>query len=105
MSTLVQSNSYFLRLLYETTRRQAHVLLQNTTTSQTQLLQEISHNLLDISLMTRDQEKEVKRHNSLLKRLAKKKTSIKTKQKIIKENYKELYNLLKSVEEPLLEVI
>ena len=104
MSKLLQSNTSFLRLLFETVKKQALLLLKNTTPTQALALSEIAFNLLDLPLSS-DQEKGVTKHKKILKRLSKKKTSITSKQKLISKYSKDIYSLLKVVEEPLLQLI
>ena len=105
MSKLLQNNTYFLRFILSTTRKQSVLLLENTTPGQALVICEIAYNLLDIPLTTNNQKKQVKKNTILLKKLSKKKTGVKLKQKLISKKSKELYNILKSVEEPLLNII
>ena len=104
MSNLLQLNTPFLRLMYDTTKKQGLLLLRNTTPTQALVLSEISLNLLGLPLSL-DQEKGIKKHLKILKRLAKKKTSVKSKQKLIATHSKVLYNILKTVEGPILRLI
>ena len=105
MSALLHSNTNFLRLLLETHKKQAILLLENTTPTQTEAIAEICYNLLDIPLPEDSQKRLVQRNTKILKKISHKKSSIKKKQKLISENPTRLYNLLKSVEDKLLTLI
>ena len=105
MSALLQDNTYFLRLLLETAKKQALVLLENTTPPQATVLGEIAANLLTLPLTSALAERLVKRNKKLLRELSKKKNSVRTKQKLLSDNSVRIYNLLKSVEDNLLTLI
>ena len=104
MSKLLQSNTYFLRLLFHTTKKQALLLLENTTPSQSLALGEIALNLLHLPL-NKKEKKEVSRHNNVLKKISKKKLPIKTRQKLISKNKKVIYSILQSIESSLFKLI
>ena len=105
MSKLLLSNTHFLRLILETSKKQAVLLLENTTPTQTLVLSEIASNLLELPLTSTVQEKLVHRNRKILKKLSRKSTSLKAKKKTLEESSSRIYILLKSVEQPLLTLI
>ena len=105
MSKLLQDNSSYLRLLLDTSKNQALLLLQYTTPAQANVICEIAYNLLDLPLSSSIQEKQVSKNKKTLLKLSKKTTSVKNKQKLISDNSRSLLGLLETVKESLLGLI
>ena len=104
MSKLLQSNSYFLNFILQTPKKQALLLLQNTTTDQALVLSEIALNLLQLPL-NKKEKKIVAKNKALLTKLSKKKLNKKLREKLISKNKEKVYNILKSIEVSLLKLI
>ena len=104
MSRLLQSNSTFLHFLLETSKRQALLILQNTTPEQALVISEVALNLLHLPL-TPKEERRVHHHKVLLKKLSKKKITKKAREKIISKNKNSIYDLFKVIQESLFKLI
>ena len=104
MSKLLQSNTYFLRFLLDTSKKQALLLLENTTPNQSLVLSEIGLNLLQLPL-NKKEKKEVTRYNTVLKKISKKKLSAKNRQRLISKNKKAIYSILQTIQLSLFKLI
>lgn len=84
MSKTLNDNKYFLQLLLNTNKRQAHALIYTLTDKQIQSLSEIAFNLLRIQ-HTKNRTQQVKKYQSLLKKIASKKISNNKKKAILEK--------------------
>ena len=83
-SALAGSENY-IRLLLETNRDQAKILLANPTTKQIEAITEIAYNLLVIELPSQ-LKRVINKSKQILRKLAKKTSSVRGKIRILRKN-------------------
>ena len=100
-SAVVRANEAYFRLLLETEKQQAKLLLFNATKYQVNALSEISHNLLNCDVPTKVRRL-VNKIKTGLKRLAKASVSIKSKLRLLKKHADVLIKILTLIKETIM---
>ena len=100
MSKQLDTNKNFIKLLLNTTKDQASALLDTITKEQIRLISEISLNVLNLDLPKKATQL-VQRKKKLFEKLSKKQTPPKTKQSLIRKNYKHIILTLWSLKPQL----
>ena len=94
----------YIKLILETTKEQAKLLLSHPTVKQIEALSEIAFNLITISIPN-DIKALIQRNKSFLVKLAKKTSSIKSKLRLLKANTLKLIRILLAIKESLLQLV
>lgn len=103
-SAVLRSSENYIKLLLETNKDQAKVLLAHATPKQVEAISEIAFNLLHLSLSNRI-KRVVEKVKHLLKRLTKKAVSFKAKISLLKRNAHTVLKLLKLIKDSLLQLL
>lgn len=103
-SEAVRSEEYYFRLLLETDKKQAKLLLTNPNSGQLSALSEIAYNLISL-VLPKQAQKLVKKLKTFLTKISKKATSIRAKIGLLKKHWKALLDVLKSVKDEILMLI
>ena len=103
-SEAVRSEEYYFRLLLETDKNQAKLLLTNPNSGQLNALCEIAFNLISLVLPKKAQRM-LKKAKTFLTKISKKAVSIRVKLQLLKKHWKVLLDLLKSVKDEILLLI
>lgn len=105
MSSAVQIHRYLLyNLLNEDNKKQVLVILNTIDDKQTSLISEIAYNILRIP-QSEHINKLVKRHKSLLTKLANNKVKSKSKVKLIRKHKKVILKLLFGIKKKLMQLL
>lgn len=102
-SEALKASENFIRLILETKKSQAVLLLSNPTPQQAEALSEIARNLLDLEEdIPKNVKTAVKRRKGLFKKLAKVSSSIRTKLSLVKKHARTIFTILMLVKDSLL---
>lgn len=106
MSSLLQNNSSFLRLLLTNTdKRQQHSLVQTISAEQLNALTEIFYNLLNIVSMDKKDEKLIKKSRKLMQKISLITKSYNSRRKVLISNKSTLLKILLHFKDKLLGVL
>ena len=100
MSALLNSNKEFVHLLLNSSKDQAVALLFTATKAQLDLITEIIFNLLQLPLPPKA-TRLVKKNIKTLQALSRKQTARSTKQRLLKNHYRDILPLLWAVKSQL----
>ena len=103
-SVALRASENFIRLLFETDKKQGKVLLTTATPVQVNALTEISFNLLHRDIPNKF-KRIVKKTKKVLTKLAKVTGSVKSKLALIKKNAESIYKLLIAIKDSILELL
>ena len=103
-SVRLRAEGDYIRLLLSTTKEQGCMLLAAATTKQIEAICEIVLNLLT-QILPKTIKAIVSRHKSLLEKLAKKRTAIRSKARLLKKHCKTILRILQSVRDLLIELL
>ena len=103
-SKLLQKEKHFILLLLNTSKIQAQCLLDTSTTQQIKTVSEISRNLLKLPL-SGEAEIQVKKKKFILNKLASYSISNRSKSLVISKYNNSILVLLRSVKQPLVELL
>lgn len=103
-SVSLRTSENFIRLLLDTRKSQALLLIENATAEQVDALGEIVENLLELDVPP-EVKRVVQRNTKILTRLAKTTTSWKTKLKVLRKNAKLVLRIILMIKDTLLALL
>lgn len=103
-SALLRASENYIKLILETDKNQAKILIANATPSQVEAIAEIASNLLSLSLPN-NIAKVIKKYSRILTRLAKSALNIRAKLRILKRHALTILKILGLVKDSLLRLL
>lgn len=103
-SALLRSSENYIKLILETDKNQAKILISNATLTQVQAIAEIASNLLSLPLPN-NVAKVIKKYSRLLTRLAKTALNARAKLRIMKRHALTIFKILMLVKDSLLRLL
>lgn len=103
-SAVLRSSENYIKLILETDKKQARILIANATPAQVEAIAEIASNLLTLSLPN-NVAKIIKKYSSILTRLAKTALNARAKLRILKRHAVTVLKILGVVKDSLLRLL
>ncbi len=106
MSVKIHKSRHFLQLLLSTSKVQARALLETSSPDQILMLSEIALNIVENQLPTNTKTKlELKKHHSVLKKLANRKIKPKNKYHLVHKHWKVVWESVLLVKRILSQIV